>query len=626
MVEMVRRAVSKPRERVTDPPSQPKAGWLPPLVIVLAVLATFWVVCTAEFIGGDDQANLTENRYLNPPTVSSLAYLWAHPYAHEYIPLSYTVWWVLVRVAGLDVPDAHGVWLNPYVFHSANLLLHIATCLVVYHLLRLLTGRTWAACGGALLFAVHPLQVEPVAWATGLKDLLSGLLSLIALWQYVRFAQLDLWGRADNSSPTAPSGQRRRWHYGVATAALLAAMFAKPSATAVPVLALIADRLILHRPWRRIAAALVPWAMVSGAFIAVGMLAQPVEGAVNIPVWARPLIAGDSLAFYLEKLCVPLGLATRYPHSANIVLASWQLKVAWLAPVALLAVAWALRRRWPWLLAGALIFAAAPLPVLGLVPFHYQRLSTVADRYVYVAMLGPSLALAFALAAYQNVAPMLLRLTSATFVAGLIALLAALSARQARFWQNAQLLYQRVLEIDPSSEVAYAALARDALSNNRPLEAERLARRAFELAPGNADNETFLGQVLEAENRHAEAAAILVDAVGRHPDNVPAIMSLADELANSGHPDQAMVLCRRALALDPANATAHRDLAMLLVGEHQNQQAVAEAAEAVRLEPAKAINHLVYGKTLGLLGRQSEADQQFAAARALDPNSAAPPK
>lgn len=621
---MVHRALANPTDALHDSASRERASWLPPVIIVVAILATFWVVSTAEFTAGDDQTNLTGNRYLNPPTWNSLVYFWAHPYAREYIPLSYTVWWVLARVAGLDVPDAHGVWLNPYVFHSANLLLHIAACLVVYQLLRWLTRRSWAACGGTLLFAVHPLQVEPVAWATGLKDLLSGLLSLVALWQYVGFAAGDLATEPDNSDSTPSDARQRAWHYAIATAALVAAMFAKPSATSVPVLALIIDRFILRRPWRRIAAALALWAIVAGVFIGIGLLAQPVQVLAGIQPWNRALIAGDSLAFYLQKFCAPLQLATRYPHSARIILSSWQLKVAWLAPAALLTAAWLLRRRFPWLLAGALIFAVAPLPVLGFVPFEYQRISTVADRYVYVAMLGPSLALAFALAARQfKGAPLLPRRLAGACAAGLIVVLAMLSAAQARHWQNSELLYAQVLERDPSNDIAYGVLARDALLNDRPGDAVKYAQRAFELGPDNLDNEMFLGQALEAQDRYSEAAVIFLDAVQRYPRNVQALISLAEALAAGSHPDAAIAACRKALSLDPGNAAAHRDLAMLLVGEHQNQQALAEAAEAVRLEPSVAINHMIYGKALALVGRQAEADQQFSAARALDPNSTA---
>lgn len=622
MGAMAARAPITASESASIPLARTKTSWVPPVLIVLAILATFWTVCTAEFTSGDDQENLTANEYLNPPTFSSLAHFWAHPYAHVYIPLTDTVWWVLVRVAGLNVPDANGIWLNPYVFHSANLLMHIGVCLVVYQLLRLLTGRTSAACAGALLFALHPLQVESVAWATGMKDLLSGLLSLIALWQYLRFAQDDPRASSGRSQSRENGGRTRWWHYGAATAALLAALLAKPSAVSIPVLALILDRVMLRRPWRQIAAALAPWVAVSAAFVGIGMLAQPVEGRVNLPLWARPLVAGDSLAFYLEKLCMPIRLATRYPHSVDVVLASWRLKVAWLAPAALLAVAWFLRRRAPWLLAGTLIFAAAPLPVLGLVPFVYQRLSTVADRYVYVAMLGPSLALAGALATDRFTRfPVWLRSLSGACIVGAIGLLAFLSARQARVWQNSDSLYGQVLELDPSNDIAWVVLAKDALEDNRLAEAERYVRHACELAPDNPDHAVFLAVVLEAENRSSQAINVLMETLRRHPDNVSTMLNLADALANNGHSEQAMVFCRGAISLDPENATAHRYLAMLLLEKHENQQAVAEAAEAVRIEPSVAINHLVYGKTLSVIGRQSEADRQFSEAHALDPNA-----
>lgn len=597
-----------------------RASWLAPLVILLAILATYWAVCSFDFTNWDDQLNVTANIHLNPPTGEGALYFWAHPYAHEYIPLSYTLWWLLARVARLDAPDAKGIWLNPYIFHSANLLLHIGVCLVVYQLLRRLTNRAWAACAGALFFGLHPLQVEAVAWATGLKDLLCGFLSMLALWQYIEFA------RADFALSSAHAGREktlgaggRSWRYVAATAALISAMLAKPSAISVPVIALVIDRLLLRRPWRPIAVAILPWLVAAAIFAAIGLASQPAGDVVNSPIWARPLIAADSLTFYLRKIVLPAHLAALYPHSASEILSNGELQVAWLLPAGMAVLAWLLRRRAPWLFAGALIFAAAPLPVLGLVPFHYQRFSTVADRYAYVAMLGPSLALAFALASLSAKRPRL-PIWIPAICAALFIALGVLSARQAQSWRDTGTLFSRVLQVDPSSDVAYCDLASDALATGRIAEAETLARHAYSLKPDRTNNGLTLAAALEAQGRHNEAAGYYRDVLRLDPNDVTALTGLVYELATSGRAEEAMALCRRALAVDPSFPAAHRDMAMLLSQSHQDQPAVAEAAEAVRLDPMTAVNHVVYAKMLEAVGRKSEAADQASAARALDPN------
>jgi Tfp pilus assembly protein PilF len=588
-----------------------------PALIVLAIVATFGPVCGHEFTNWDDKLNVTHNPHLNPPTMAGLASFWRQAYEHEYIPLSYTAWWLLARVARVDTPDAAGIWLNPYIFHIANLLLHIGVCLVVYQLLRLLTGRHWAACGGALLFALHPLQVEAVAWVTGLKDLLCGLLSMIALWQYVLFARGTSAGMAADDH--AAAGTARRWHYAAATVALMAAMLAKPSAVTVPIIAIAIDWLILRRHWRRVAVAIVPWVFISAAFTAIGILAQPVSAADAGPVWARPLIAADALAFYLGKLLLPIHLAAVYPHSEQQVLASPLISLTGLVPVALGVIAWAFRRRAPWFAAAAIIFVAGVLPVLGLVPFEFERISTVSDRYVYVGMLGPSLAIAFVLAWLQSrQLPRMSRWVGAGFAGGLAAL-AVLSARQERYWHDSTTLFTRVLELDPRNDVAYCNLAADALEYGRPDQAAVFARRAVELYPARPSNGITLGIALQRLGRHAEAAAEFLKVVKANPSNVVALTNLASELALGGHVEAAIGLCRNAIRLEPQFPDAHRMLATLLLGQHKNGEALPEAAEAVRLDPSVAANHLTYGKVLAATGRQADAEQQFAIAHAIDP-------
>jgi hypothetical protein len=186
--------------------------------LVIVTVAALWPVCGNEFVSWDDGKNVFENARLNPVTTEGVLYFWGHPYEYEYIPLSYTVWAGLALIARVS-PDSAGISLNPYVFHSANLMLHLAAVLAAYQLLRIFTGKVWASAAGALLFALHPIQVEAVAWVTGLKDVLCGSLSLLALWQYVLFARSTPVG-------TRLPNRSRAIHYGVATVAFMLALLA----------------------------------------------------------------------------------------------------------------------------------------------------------------------------------------------------------------------------------------------------------------------------------------------------------------------------------------------------------------------------------------------------------------
>jgi hypothetical protein len=218
-------------------------------VVVVATVVVYGGVCGHEFAGWDDHMTIYHNPLLDPPSAANIARTWRGPEKGLYVPVTYSYWGLLARFA--QVPDVGGrdVHLDARAFHAGSLVLHGAAGLLVLGILKLLTGRVWAAMVGALVFALHPVQVETVAWASGAKDLLSGLLSLCAIYQYVMFAR---------------AGDRgARWrHYGLGAGALVLAMLAKPSAMVVPVIVAVIDGMVIGRPWRKVAWAAGVWWVV----------------------------------------------------------------------------------------------------------------------------------------------------------------------------------------------------------------------------------------------------------------------------------------------------------------------------------------------------------------------------
>src|SRR5215831_13019983 len=182
------------------------ASWMPHTVVALLVLVTlavFWQIHSHEFVLWDDGLHVYENPYLQALTFDNIRVFWREPYAELYIPLTYTLWALTAAVArGIGAGPTGGAPFAPQFFHALNLLVHLLSVLVVWRIVRLLLDRIvprtatspplthveWAAGGGALLFAVHPIQVEAVAWVTGFKDVLCGFLSYLALWQYLHYA------------------------------------------------------------------------------------------------------------------------------------------------------------------------------------------------------------------------------------------------------------------------------------------------------------------------------------------------------------------------------------------------------------------------------------------------------
>ena len=358
--------------------------------LAAAVLMVYGRALLGEFVAWDDDINVTQNPHLNPATFQSLIAFWKAPFLKLYIPLTYSVWtaaaWFSRWRAGPLSP------LSPGVFHALNLACQVASALFTFALFRTLlraakpendAAKTdWAAALGAAVFVFHPLQVEPVAWVSGLRDMISGAATAAALWQYV-------------VSVSASDARRRRLHFVGATALFAAALLSKPSAVVIPILAALLDFGVLKRPLSRALKSLALWFLLAAGF---ALLTRQSQDALHIralmPLWSRPLVALDSLAFYLYKLFWPATLSPDYGRAPDMALAKGWLYWTWTAPAALaLAIGLSRERRINAVCFG--LFAAAPLPVLGLVPFIHQDLSTVADRYVYASILGPALAVAW---------------------------------------------------------------------------------------------------------------------------------------------------------------------------------------------------------------------------------------
>jgi hypothetical protein len=242
------------------------------ILLSTAVGVTFIPVLRHGFVNWDDQAQLYQNPDFNPPTVAKVMRYWREPHMQLYLPLTYSVWGVVAAAAyEVDAPD--GVHLKPVWFHVTNLIVHVAAVLFCFLLLRRLTGEEIAAALGAALFGLHPLMVEPVAWASALYTLLSGALGLAALWQYVVYAQRDAAGEPGRARPLV-----------IATIAFILALLAKPSAVVIPLMATAVDVLLIRRPLRRMAPVVACWLLAAAPIAVVARNVQPRAAGAGYPV------------------------------------------------------------------------------------------------------------------------------------------------------------------------------------------------------------------------------------------------------------------------------------------------------------------------------------------------------
>lgn len=542
------------------------------LLLAALIIAVYWPAATFDFVRWDDQQHLMNNPYLHPPSWGHIAELWGRPYFGLYVPVTYTLWG-LVAMAGRAPGVNGGQEFNPYLFHSVNIALHIAAGILVWRIAWRLVGNSFAAWVGALFFAMHPVCVEPVAWVSGLRDVLSGVLGFAAIWSYVRsfspgrgvasglVEKAEIPSRCDRAK-RRNEGVRIFW-YGLATLFFVLAILAKPTAVAVVVMVGVAEMIWFCGKWKNMAAKLAPWGL---AAIALAVATRKIQGglaAVDVAAWwQRPVIAADAICFYLGKLFWPVGSCVQYDHTPHRVLASgmgW----LWIGIVVVVGVGvyflgrW---QRWVWLAGG--LFIAGLLPVLGFVPFGFQYFSTVADRYMYFALLGPAMAVAFFVAGHPT------RITYAVCAAMLI-VCGGLSYRQVWTWQNTETLFRHALAVNPQSNMALVKLSRERLMVGDAPAAERLARRALVVRPDDSRAWVNLGAALEDLHRPGEARDCYERVIRTDPsrDSAGAYCNLAAMDAEKGDLAEAIRLYEQALVRDPDLAEARLGMARAKAAE-----------------------------------------------------------
>lgn len=509
-------------ERETSKPAPALERFLPALLILI-VLGVYALAMGAEFIGWDDPTNVPDNPALKLPGIQAIERFWSQPYDKLFIPVTYSVWTILAAVGTVTTPSG-GVEFNPFIFHAANVILHALATVLVYQILRLRIRSAWACAAGALLFAVHPMQVEAVAWVTAMKDVLSGALALGAIWLFlVSTERPNAIGDSAHLEPDRAGGQSIRWGTYICSLLLFSlSLLAKPSAVAAIPIVLILVWLGSDRRWRRVGALLLPWLVMALADVVVTHAVQPIAtSADGGRWWLRPLIAGDALAFYLYKLFVPIRLGLFYGRTPSAIIENGSIWFTWIVPVLVLgAIIWLGRKR-RWLTASALLFIAGVLPVLGLVPFTFQAYSTVADHYLYLSMLGPALALAMIV----SIAGMVR--TKATIVrwgAGvLLLILASLTVVQTRYWHDSIALFSHAYTVNPHSGEAAILLAGQYNTAGDAPDALLWVDRAAPYVPKANGSQSVLhstrASALLNAHRYNEAERELESAVQLDPSN-----------------------------------------------------------------------------------------------------------
>ncbi|MCE9557012.1 MAG: tetratricopeptide repeat protein [Planctomycetes bacterium] len=564
------------------------------LAIVVATLLAYAPTLHNGFIW-DDDGFLTKNPLIH--SRNGLQRFWFSTEPPDYFPLTSSTLWLEWRLWG---ENATG-------YHVVNVLLHALSAILLWRLL--LAMKIPGAWLAGLVFAVHPVNVESVAWITERKNVLPMVFYLLTLLAYLRFERRGSWG----------------W-YATALACSLLGLLAKTSIVTLPLVLLgwawwergkITGRDLLRAgPFFALSLGLGLVTVWYQKHVAIGSEIVRSDG------WASRLAtAGWAVWFYLYKALLPLNLSFVYPH--------WEvdpkMPFAWLPLAALLAVLallLAFRRRPA---ARALLFALGYyllmlLPVLGFVDIYFMRYSLVADHWQYFSILGVIVLVCAGWWQWQHMSQPFL----AQAIAALLTLaLGILTFQQSRIYANQEVLWNDVLAKNPDCWMAQNNLGVVLQRAGKTDEAVVRGQKALDLKPDYAEAHDNLALALQDLGRHDEALAHCQIAARLKPKDAQVHYNWGNVLRVARRAEEAVSQYEEALRINPHFVQAHNNLGNTLQDLGRFNEALSHFQQAARLSPDNAEIQLNWGQTLQHMGQIAEATRHLQAAIRLNPKNAA---
>ena len=575
-------------------PSWWHSDWLIGFFLVTLTIAAYQPAWQGGMIWDD-------NAHVTPPKLRSLhglASIWTQLGAtQQYYPLIHTVFWV-----------EHKLWGDATAgYHWVNILLHAFSALLLVKILRQLNiPGAWLA---AALFALHPVEVESVAWISELKNTLSAVFYLSAALAYLGFDR-----------------NRSHGNYVMSFGLFLLGLMSKTVIASLPAALLVVfwwQRGKLS--WKRDVLPLIPF---FGAGIGAGLLTAWVErkfigaeGAeFHFSMIERCLIAGRAFWFYVGKLVWPVDLAFVYPRWKVNSDAWWQ----YLFPAAaLLLFGVLICRRWRGPLAALLFFAGTLFPALGFFNVYPFRYSFVADHFQYLASLGLLTLIAAGLTTPRATIWKRTPWLEPMLCAALLLVLATLTWKQCGMYANAETLWQTTLRLNPDSWLAHMGQGHTFLERRLMDEAILEDQKAVAIRPDLAQPHYALAFTLLQKGRLDEAIAEFQATLKLHPDDDLAHYNLGIALLQKGQMNEAIPEFQKAAAIRPAFAEAQNNLGRCLLQLGRADEALAPLRQALETQPDFAEAHYNLGNALLQKGQLDEAILQFQKLLAIQPESLA---
>ena len=563
------------------------------LALLLVTIGAYWGLFAGQFTTWDDDVWIQRNAALAPPAVwgkGGLADKWTDAvdgkgvFQNLYTPVTHTVWYVVSLLAwDADGGGGTGGRLEPVYFKVVSFVVHLAGTLGVFFLIRMVSERAGGIGGaklaggdggaiaggaGAVLFALHPMQVESVAWASGLKDV---LWTALMVWSLVLFVR-------------AVTG-RGRAAMVESLALLLVALLTKPTAVVIPAMMAVLAAAVLFRrenvgilpnmggSWRMANAGILSGSVLAIPFVVTTAMWQTAPLVESVVFYLRPLVATDALGHYLAKVVMPWGFALDYGRSAAWVTAEG--RWVWNTVVVGVVVVWLAWWRDRVALAGGALAVIAVGPVLGLKDFDFATFSVVSDHYAYPLMVGVAMVVgAAARVVYRRAGQWWGETAAGRAVLGgsvvVGGVLAGLTWGQVWNWRDSATLYQRGLEVVPRSAMMnsnYAAWLQTTAYRMPRGEWDGMMRASLEHAdrarvtfPSYPQAHYISGIARAFLGQPREALRLYIVAAPYFATNADFQSKLGDVYAELDRLPEAERHYSQALRLDPADPSATRML------------------------------------------------------------------
>jgi tetratricopeptide (TPR) repeat protein len=576
-------------------PSQKRAsGIIAAIVMVALTVIAYFPITKAAFIWDDDQ-HITQNHLLLD--TDGLMTMWTKLDAlPQYYPLTHTFFWI-----------EHHLWgNNPVGYHLVNVIVHAMNALLVWKILRRLVIP--GAGLAAMLFALHPVNVETVAWISEGKNTFSALFYLLSFWTFLRTSFFD------SALPARKSDGQ--W-YALSFGFFVCALLCKTVASSLPAAILLLVFLKSGTIRRRNVLPLIPYFAIgillslNTAYLerthvkAVGAdwtFASSVPGEMV----ARCLIAGRAVWFYLVKLCVPLGLSFEYPRWHIDISSPMQYLFPLSAIVAVLSLYWMRHYLGRGMLVGTLFFIGTLVPALGFNNIFPMRYSLVADHFQYLACLGPIVVLAVAISHLST------RRAGEYLPAELIVgVLGLLTWNRCVTFQDSWHLYSDTLAKNPRAWMSNGNLGSMYLDLGRLREAEYYLGRSLAVHRQNPVIATRMGQVYFRREQPQIAVEWYRAAIGLDPHFAESHFELAQALERINNTADALKEYDQAVTIQPKHAPARLAYGILLTKLDRFSEAADQLEQAVQIDPRSKTAHTAYTLALERTGRFDEAAEQI---------------